>query len=121
MPSPVPNMISKSRLTLLRARRHKKNRSELGLFVAEGDKLVLELLTSDIKVKTVYATENWLKEYAEITEKAEEAVKVNKDELSRISSLVTPQEILVVAEIPQYELNYLKLLKDYCLVLDGIR
>lgn len=114
-------MISKSRLTLLRALRQKKNRSDLGLFVAEGDKLVLELLQSAIKVKTIYATEDWLEEYGKSANRTEEVVKATKDDLSRISSLVTPQEVLAVAEIPQYTLNYSKLLNDYCLVLDGIR
>jgi TrmH family RNA methyltransferase len=114
-------MISKSRLTLLRALRQKKNRADLGLFVAEGDKLVLELLNSDLKVKTIYATEKWLDDHSGISEKADEAVKINKEELSRISSLVTPQDVIVVAEIPHYKINYSKLLNEYCLVLDGIR
>ncbi len=108
-------------MTLLRALRQKKNRSELGLFVAEGHKLVLELLASDVKVKTIYATENWLGENSEFLENAGETVKVNEEELSRISSLVTPQEVLAIAEIPQYSIDFSRLLKDYCLLLDGIR
>lgn len=114
-------MLTKSRLSLLRSLRQKKFRGEHGLFVAEGDKLVPELLRSSFAVETIYATDDWLKENMKIARKAGEFVPVTKDELSRISSLVTPQRVLAVAGIPQYTLNEKQLLSAYSLLLDGIR
>src|ERR1044071_3838971 len=92
-------MLTKSRLSLLRSLRQKKFRNEHGLFVAEGDKLVPEILQSSFAVETVFATEDWLKENGKIAKKAGEMVPVTKDELTRISSLVTPQRVLAVVRI----------------------
>jgi TrmH family RNA methyltransferase len=114
-------MLTKSRLSLLRALRQKKYRNDHGLFVAEGDKLVPEILRSDFAVETVYATADWLKENSKIASKARETVTINKDELARISSLVTPQRVLAVVAIPQYTLEEKELLNHYSLLLDGIR
>ena len=114
-------MLTKSRLSLLRSLRQKKFRGEHGLFVAEGDKLVPELLQSSFAVETIYATDDWLKENMKIARKAGELVSVTKEELSRISSLVTPQRVLAVAGIPQYTLNEKQLISQYSLLLDGIR
>ena len=114
-------MLTKSRLSLLRSLRQKKFRGEHGLFVAEGEKLVPELLQSSFTVETIYATDEWLKENTKIARKAGELVPVTKDELSRISSLVTPQRVLAVAGIPRYSLNENQLLSAYSLLLDGIR
>jgi TrmH family RNA methyltransferase len=114
-------MLTKSRLSLLRSLRQKKFRNEHGLFVAEGDKLVPEILHSSFSVETLYATDEWLRENAKIAKKAGETVVVNKDELSRISSLVTPQRVLAVVAIPQYTFDEKELLDNYSLLLDGIR
>jgi TrmH family RNA methyltransferase len=114
-------MLTKSRLSLLRALRQKKYRNDHGLFVAEGDKLVPEILRSDFSVETIYATDDWLKENSKIAKKARETVTVSKDDLSRISSLVTPQRVLAVVVIPQYTLDETELLDTYSLLLDGIR
>jgi TrmH family RNA methyltransferase len=114
-------MLSKPRLTLLRSLRQKKFRSEHGLFVAEGEKLVGELLNSDFVVTTLYATKEWLKKNAKLLRKAGESIEVSEEDLERISSLVTPQEVLAVAMIPNYELNDEFILKNYSLLLDGIR
>jgi len=39
-----------------------KQRTEEGLFLAEGPKLAMELLNSDFQVKKFYATEEWIAE-----------------------------------------------------------
>jgi TrmH family RNA methyltransferase len=114
-------MLTKSRLSLLRALRQKKFRNEHGLFVAEGDKLVPEILQSSFSVETVFATEDWLKENSKIAKKAGESVSVTKDELTRISSLVTPQRVLAVVKMPHFKLDEKALLNNYSLLLDGIR
>ncbi|HET6992365.1 MAG TPA: RNA methyltransferase [Bacteroidia bacterium] len=114
-------MLSKPRLTLLRSLRQKKFRTEHGLFVAEGEKLVQELLNSQFVVTTVYATKDWLKKNSRLLKKAGEILEITDEDLSRISSLVTPQEVLAVAIIPEYELDDEYLLNNYSLLLDGIR
>ncbi len=114
-------MLTKSRLSLLRTLRQKKFRKENGLFVAEGDKLVLEILNSSFSVETLYATNEWLKENRNLASQAPETIAVSKDELSKISTLITPQNVLAVVSIPEFLLEEKELVKKYSLVLDGIR
>lgn len=114
-------MLSKSRLSTLRALRQKKGRSSHSLFVAEGSKLVLELLASSFRVQSLYAQESWLGENETEAAKAKEALPVDEDTLSRISSLVTPQQVLAVVEIPAFKLETERLADSFTLVLDGIR
>jgi TrmH family RNA methyltransferase len=52
-------MISKNELKYIQSLYHKKVREETGLFVAEGVKLVNELLHSDFVVKKIYAVKEW--------------------------------------------------------------
>lgn len=114
-------MLSKSRLSLLRALRQKKGRSSHSLFVAEGSKLVLELLASSFRVQSLYALESWIAENEMQSAKAKEALPVDEDMLARISSLVTPQQVLAVVEIPAFELQTEQLADSFSIALDGIR
>jgi RNA methyltransferase, TrmH family len=114
-------MLSKTRLSHLRTLRQKKGRSEQDLFIAEGDKLVAELLGSSFRVKTVYATENWLRRNNAAAAAAEETISITEDDMGRISSLVTPQEVLAVVGIPSHRLEPSQLRDEFTLVLDGIR
>ena len=49
-------MLSKNQLKNIRQLSRKKHRQESGLFVAEGEKLVLELLDSGWKADQIYTT-----------------------------------------------------------------
>lgn len=114
-------MISKSQLTFIRSLQQKKFRSEHGLFVAEGDKLVLELLQSNFVLHSVYATKEWLKKNAKLLPKDCQKNDANDDELAKISSLVSPQAVVAVAAIPTFELEDEFILNNFSIFLDGIR
>lgn len=49
-------MISKNQLKLLRALGQKKQRKAHGLFLVQGEKNVLELASSSLVVKQIFAT-----------------------------------------------------------------
>ena len=55
-------MISKNEVKYIQSLYHKKTRDEEGLFIAEGVKLVNELLQSDFVIKKIYATDEWSNE-----------------------------------------------------------
>jgi TrmH family RNA methyltransferase len=114
-------MLSKSRLTLLRSLRQKKGRRDHSLFVAEGSKLTLELLHSSFRVETIYANREWLEQNRAVAGKAQELIEIDNDSLSRISSLVSPQDVLAVVRIPERSLSPAGLKNEFTLVLDGIR
>ena len=82
-------MISKNQIKFIRSLELKKNRKQNGLFVAEGPKVVGDLLHADYKARMLFATKPY-----------PGAELITNDELQRISFLQHPQEILAVFEMP---------------------
>jgi TrmH family RNA methyltransferase len=105
-------MLSKAQIKLIRSLQLKKYRDSEGLFVAEGKKIVEELIASDIEIEHIYATEN-LSEKAPLT-------KVTKEELDKISALTTSQSVLAVCKIPKAK-GHPDLKRELVLALDDIR
>lgn len=88
-------MLSKNQLKFIHGLKKKKNRQAEHLFLAEGIKVVEELLGSSLKLKKLYCTEAYsnpfkIKEYQLITDK----------ELQLISDFSTPNQVLGIFEIP---------------------
>ena len=54
-------MLSKSQISFINSLKQKKYREEHQLFIAEGAKIVPELLNSTIVVKQVFATSEFLR------------------------------------------------------------
>ncbi len=110
-------MLSKNEVKYIQSLCHKKQRDQEGLFIAEGPRLVADLLSSDMEVVNIYGTAAFFDEY----QVKNGAVKiVSADELSRISNLQTPNQ--VVAIVKQREpLNLPVLTGTITLVLDGIQ
>ncbi len=95
-------MISKNKQKLIRSLERKKERMEAGLFVAEGPKLVGELLTAGWHPAYVVATEAWWATqpalFKELSSHRGEALcdVVTDDELQRCSLQKTPQQVLAL-------------------------
>jgi len=71
-------------------------------FIAEGPKIVGELLHSRFKIKQLCATGPWLDENRSLTAgTTAEIFRVSYPELSRISALTSPNQVLAVFEITQ--------------------
>ncbi len=112
-------MLSKSQISFINSLKQKKYRDEHQLFIAEGAKIVPELLNSDIVVKQVYATSEFLRNNA--IPATIERFEIKENELERISSLTKANEVLAVCEIPKYKLNSDDLKGKLTLVLDDIK
>ncbi|MDE3237241.1 MAG: RNA methyltransferase [Bacteroidota bacterium] len=110
-------MLSKNELKYIQSLCHKKQREEEGLFVAEGPKIVGELLQSDYRIKKVYATKKWIEKNKNIATSFEE---ITDDELSKISSLQAPNEVLAVVE-QKVQPALPRLQQHITLLLDGIQ
>lgn len=112
-------MLSKNQLKFVNSLKQKKFRAEYNLFIAEGTKIVPELLQSKIKVKQLFATVDFLNKSK--IDNSIECIEVKANELERLSSLTTPNEVLAVCEIPEYLLNRDELSNKLTLVLDNIK
>ncbi|MBQ7513437.1 MAG: RNA methyltransferase [Prevotella sp.] len=82
-------MLSKNQIKYVRALEMKKNRKREGLFVAEGPKVVGDLLRAGYEATMIFST-------SERTD----AQLVTEEELRRISFLQHPQEVLAIFRIP---------------------
>ena len=112
-------MLSKNQIKFVNSLKQKKFREEHNLFIAEGAKIVPELLSSSIVVKQVFATSDYLRN--NIIGSGIERFEIKETELERISALSTANEVLAVCEIPKYELNLESLKGKLTLVLDDIK
>ncbi|HOW26247.1 MAG TPA: RNA methyltransferase [Bacteroidales bacterium] len=115
-------MLSKSTIRFIRSLKSGKSRGSSGLFVAEGTKTVLELLTSSLSIHSVYATIDWLNHYSIYLQKVTDRCHpITGKEMESISYLVTPQDVLAIAGIPETSLIPGELGNQLVIMLDEIR
>ncbi len=112
-------MLSKNAAKYINSLKTNKFRNKYNTFIAEGPKIVGELLRSPFYVESVYAVGEWMKNNKSITEKTE-ITEVSEQELKRISSLKTPNQVLAVVNIPDTKTDNDSLKNELVLVLDDI-
>lgn len=113
-------MVSKSQLQLIRSLQQKKFRELHQLFLVEGPKMVNELLMSRIPVSKIFADPDWLKINRKNIPDGVETVTVSENELSRISNLKTPNQVLALAKTIQPQPLSHNKFEDIVVMLDGI-
>ena len=86
-------MISKNQIKFVRQLEQKKYRKKEGLFVAEGPKVVGDLLRAGFKAHTIFATSEW-------DSQGQIFQEVSDEELRRVSFLQHPQRVLALFFIP---------------------
>lgn len=89
-----------------------------GKFLVEGDKLVRELLASNVKTDAIYALEGW--KSVNTTNKAEITI-VSASDLERISTHESPNQVVAIADIPKQEYSNLPLPQALYIALDQIQ
>lgn len=91
-------MLVKSKLKYIQSLGHKKSRDEAVAFIAEGSKLVKELVEAAPKqIREIYALQEWIEENKKLLTK-NIAFEISEQELERISQLNTPNKVLAVVE-----------------------
>jgi len=89
-------MLSKNQLKLITSLQQKKYRIKHGLFIAEGIKVVQELLNSDFVCEYLYCTEDFVHEI-----KGYKPEIISEKELKKISNLITPNKVFGTFKIPK--------------------
>jgi TrmH family RNA methyltransferase len=108
-------MISKNQIKYIRQLELKKYRKREGVYVAEGPKVVGDLLRRYQPV-AVYATEEWIKMHG-----SEGVMEISDDELRRISFLQHPQQVLALFPIPEKVISNEVVSDKLVLALDGVQ
>ena len=116
-------MLSKNKQKLIRSLDRKKNRDAEGLFLAEGPKLVTELL-AHFRCRLLVGEPAVLSKVPFEENAVAERVEVTAEELARVSLQRAPQGVLAVFEKPQ-PVTAQSLLpvagRSLCLALDGVQ
>lgn len=105
--------MTKAEIQLVRSLADKRGRTEQGLFLAEGEKLIGELRTSHLRVRRIYALEGIFA--------GDEVEVVTQREMERLSQLKTPSNSVAVVEIPRYRLRPEELRERLTLALDEVQ
>jgi TrmH family RNA methyltransferase len=87
--------ISKNQLKLITSLSQKKYRQKNSLFIAEGIKVVNELLNSSFQVDILFATDDF-----ETTISSDKIVRISEKDLQKISNLKSPNKVLGLFKIP---------------------
>ncbi len=108
--------MTKAEIQLIRSLEDKRSREETGLFVAEGEKLVGEVLASDLTVRKVYFTQGPRGEWEDV-----DCEHIPPREMERISRLKTPATCLALVAIPRRPSGPESLRGRLTLALDGVQ
>lgn len=104
--------LSKNNIKLITSLQQKKYRQKHQLFVAEGLKVVKELLASSLELQQLYTTDESF-----ISKESKEVTLISENELKKISTLKTPNKVLGVFKIPKKkEISK----SNFMVALDGI-
>ncbi len=109
--------LSKSKLKYIRSLKEKKYRTEFGTFVAEGNKLVTDLLPF-IKCQLLIGTHTFL-EGLDVSD-VEDIIEITESQLAQASFLQNPQQVLAVFYQPKQPEN-VNVDNQLTIALDGIQ
>lgn len=95
-------MITKAEIQAVRSLHDKTGRSEYSLFIAEGVKIVEEIISSDLEIAAIYVVDSKVDSAPKIITTHRAFVEVSQKDMSRISALKSPTFVLAVIRIPNY-------------------
>jgi TrmH family RNA methyltransferase len=114
-------MLTKSRIKHISSLKVKKYRELHGEFIAEGSKLVSELLNSNYTATALYALKEWLSENKLPTDFKAEVIEVTEAEMARITSLSTPSPCLLTLQTRNTPFDIAIAERELVLMLDDIQ
>jgi RNA methyltransferase, TrmH family len=91
-------MLVKSKVKYIQSLGQKKFREKEGLFIAEGPKLVGDLLqNAAVDFTEVFALPDWIKANGELAKRVS-VTEIEPADLEKISQLITPNEVLAIVK-----------------------
>lgn len=113
-------MLVKSKAKYIQSLGQKKFRQQEGVFIAEGPKLVNELLTEHSgSVLEVFAIKNWIEANGRLATNCD-LTEITEGELEKISQLTTPNQVLAIIK-QSTPIKPVAEKDKFILALDGIQ
>jgi TrmH family RNA methyltransferase len=119
-------MVSKAQIQFIRSLDRKKERDESRCFIAEGDKIVREVLSlpahSPFRVQLLCGLDSWLEANAgKPANQPEEVCTVSETELERMSLMKTPNQALAVVRMQEASAPAFNFSDDLLFGLDKVQ
>lgn len=115
-------MVSKSKTNYVISLKRKKTRTDEGMFVIEGDKIVRDFLSAGVRLKLLFAVEEFLDSIGtEAGKLVGEVIPVSPEELRKLSSFVTPHNALAVLPMFEHNFNIQDIKRDIGVALDFVQ
>ena len=112
-------MLSKTKVKYIQSLGHKKRRDEEQVFIAEGPKIVSELLNEHrVHALEIYAVEDWLQQNRLPADVYQQIV--TQQELEKITQLSTANKVLAIFQQPK-AIENIDTNNKWVLLLDGIQ
>ena len=112
-------MLSKNEIKFIQSLHQKKSRLEHGLFIAEGPKIVEEILNSNFIIERLLGTQDFFDKIGHFPAGIKHQL-IDEVELSRITNLMSPQQGLAIVEMDETNISTLNS-DEWTLALDGIQ
>jgi len=114
-------MLSKSQIKYIRSLGQQKYRKEQNVYLAEGEKLAEEWLLSPAVIKMIVAEERWVDANQALVRRHPDAelLIAKPSDLDTISLLQTPNQVLLVVEMPEEKAKLPQ--NGWCIALDTIQ
>ena len=114
-------MLSRAQIKYIRSLTKRKFRNEYKVFIAEGEKIAGEWLSTDVVIEKIIGTHEWAAQNGALVMRHPEAeLHIVKDtELAELSSLQSPNGVLLVVPVP--EQGTIPLVPEWYLALDDIQ
>ncbi len=115
-------MLSKNQIKLISSLQKKKFRDQHQLFVAEGNKLVTDLIEANTDIEYLIHTNEWHQENSISTKlKANQIIETDSIQIKKISSLKTPSSVIGVFKMPSQKIDESSVQESLSIVLDDVR
>lgn len=111
-------MLSKNKIKYIHSLEQKKHRSKEQAFVAEGNKLVSDMLPH-YSCPLLIAKPCWMATQGDIT--TDELIVAKDEDIRKVSLLKSPQDVLAVFRIPSWKIEEADPQNELILMLDGIQ
>ncbi len=113
-------MLSKNKIKFINSLRLKKFRDINSMFIAEGNKLVNEIISSELTIHFLIYTNKW-GGHLKASNNIKELIETDETGIKKISQLKTPPNVIAVVQFPEYSFSISEISSQLSLVLDDIQ
>lgn len=114
-------MLSKNKIKYIQSLSRKKIRDLEHTFLAEGNKMVLEAISSGLPIKLIAATPAFIQENTIPDSAAAELITCDQAELNKASLLKNPQQALAIVQMRDNKFQLMECTQQFLLAMDSIQ